>query len=61
MADISKCEGKFKDEVCKKRDKCYRFTAESDEYWQTYMSFFNGNDVKCEWFINNKEYGQGRS
>jgi hypothetical protein len=33
MTDISKCEGID----CPIRDKCRRFTAKPNEYWQSYI------------------------
>jgi len=33
MSDITKCKG----EECLLKDNCYRFTAESDEFWQSYF------------------------
>ena len=35
MLDISLC----KNEKCKFKEDCYRFTAKSDEVWQTYGEF----------------------
>lgn len=34
MADISKCSG----EGCNQKEKCYRFTAKPNEYYQSWMS-----------------------
>jgi len=35
MPDITMCKNK----KCKKKDKCYRFTAEPSEYRQSYAEF----------------------
>ena len=38
MSDISKCNGVRNDgAICPKREKCYRYTAKSDEFWQSYI------------------------
>jgi len=38
MSDISKCNGVRNDgAICPKREKCYRYTAESDKFWQSYI------------------------
>ena len=54
MADISKCSN----EQCIKRNECYRFTAEADEYWQAYGTFKPTNNTKdkfeCSHWWNNK-------
>ena len=35
MSDISKCDP---GESCPHREKCYRFTAPADEYYQAYFA-----------------------
>ena len=49
MADIAKCIGKN----CKVKESCYRFTAPSSEYWQSYImpKIENG---KCDMYWKNK-------
>lgn len=50
MTDISKCEGKD----CKKKDKCWRYTAPSSS-WQAYSDFdIQYEGKKCEYFESNK-------
>jgi len=43
MPDIAKCKG----EGCDKKERCYRYTAEPDEYYQTYGYF---DPEGCEYF-----------
>lgn len=54
MADITKCVN----ETCPLKEKCYRYTALSDEY-QSVAKFeyqeFQGK-VMCDWFWDNKGY-----
>lgn len=57
MPDISMC----KNEECPLREKCYRFLAEPDPYWQTYADFkyeIKDGEVHCDYFWDNKEYKQ---
>lgn len=51
MADISKCGG----EGCLKRDRCERFTALSNEYWQSYSDHVGRvqEGKECEDFVEN--------
>ena len=53
MADITKCD--WKD--CNKKEQCYRFTALSSEFRQSYFSQ-TPNSENCEYFINNKLWKQ---
>lgn len=46
MPDITMCSGKD----CPFRDKCYRYTAEPDEYWQAYFSEPPIKDGKCDYY-----------
>lgn len=40
MPDITMCYGVTSDNiVCKKKDKCYRFTAKPSEFRQSYFMF----------------------
>jgi len=54
MADISKCRG----EGCPKKDRCYRYTAPSNMYRQSYMSPPRKEDGSCDeyWPNDLKEY-----
>jgi hypothetical protein len=50
MPDISKCEGI----ECPLREKCYRYTCDPDEFWQTYGSYnnaLNEEKTECEYLI----------
>lgn len=48
MADISKCDGKD----CPKKETCYRFTAPSSKYRQSYiMPKERGDKCKMYWKI----------
>jgi hypothetical protein len=42
MADIAKCTGKD----CKVKESCYRFTAPSSDFWQSWMKAIV-KDGKC--------------
>jgi hypothetical protein len=51
MADITKCPGKY----CKVKEACYRYTAVSSEYMQSY--FFDlpiDKDGECDHFWDNE-------
>lgn len=51
MPDISMC----KNEDCKDKDSCYRYTAKPDPYWQSYILIEGEKDKDtCE------EYRKGR-
>ena len=50
MPDISKCEGTN----CPLKEKCYRFTCESDEHYQAYSDFsdaLNEEKTECDYII----------
>lgn len=53
MADISKCEGT----ECPLKEKCYRYTAEANEYWQAYFTEipYDIESGECEHFWERKE------
>ena len=48
MTDITMCHG----EHCKRRDKCFRFTAKADVFRQSYFtkSPVDTKDGSCEFF-----------
>jgi hypothetical protein len=52
MADISKCDGG----ECPLKEKCYRFTAPSNEHWQAFFTFVPYNDElkECDMFYEFK-------
>jgi hypothetical protein len=53
MPDISKCKG----EDCPMKETCYRFTANANEFMQSY--FMNApikEDDSCEYYWDNTEY-----
>lgn len=64
MADITMCDGKLEteelDEVhfCPRREECYRFTAPSSPYRQSYFVDAPGKQVdgrfSCEYYWDNK-------
>lgn len=37
MTDITKCTGEKGKEICKQREKCYRYTAPDNQHWQSYF------------------------
>ena len=43
MADITKCTG----EGCDSKHTCYRYTAKSNEYAQSYFMKAPGKDKSC--------------
>lgn len=50
MADISKCA----DHNCPSKDYCYRFTAPSSEFWQSWGAFNREDDAdNCDMFWSN--------
>lgn len=53
MSDISMCYAKN----CKDKNKCYRFTAIPDKYWQSYMDPSDKEEKdrkKCSYFWDNR-------
>jgi hypothetical protein len=44
--DITMCPGTN----CPQREKCYRFTAKPDEYWQSYFMEAPIKDGKCDMY-----------
>jgi len=55
MSDITKCAGK----KCKVKNKCHRFTAPANEYWQAYFGGVPGKDETCDYFWQNELYSLG--
>lgn len=60
MPDISMCMNN----TCPLRDKCYRYRAVPDKYWQTFAGFSPktidigaGTITKCDHFWNIEETG----
>lgn len=52
MADISKCKGTN----CPHKEKCYRFTAPSNDLWQSHFSIspYNKTTDECDYFWADK-------
>jgi hypothetical protein len=46
MADISKCKGTD----CPVKENCYRFTAKSDDFYQSYFTEPPIKDGKCDMY-----------
>ncbi len=46
MSDISKC----KNELCTLKETCWRFNAPSSPYRQSYGSFEQDENDKCEYY-----------
>ena len=46
MPDITKCNG----EGCPIKEKCYRYTSEPSEYYQSYFTNAPIKDNKCEYY-----------
>lgn len=55
MADITMC----RNEECKIKDECYRYTAPVDKYWQS-VFMENPKDIPCSYFWDNKGYRKGK-
>ena len=53
--DITMC----RDETCEKREKCYRYTAPVDRYWQSVFS--EPPEKPCIHFWNNDGKRDGRT
>jgi hypothetical protein len=51
MADITMC----RDETCKKRERCYRFTARACEYRQSYFVDSPRTGKECKYFSDNED------
>lgn len=52
MADILKCDNK----TCPSAKTCYRFTAPTNEMWQSYGKFLWDSSVgKCNFYWDNKK------
>jgi hypothetical protein len=54
MADISKCSGAN----CPLKKTCYRYTAISNEYYQSYSEWFPAK-VKNKWTCDGYESNKG--
>jgi hypothetical protein len=50
MSDIAKCTGKD----CKVKESCYRFTAPSSDFWQSWMKAIV-KDGKCDMYWETKK------
>lgn len=57
MNDITMCSGRRKEFICPLREKCYRFTAKADRYWQSYFTEipYNRKKNECKYFWDNEE------
>ncbi len=56
MPDISMCSN----EECPSKDKCYRYVAIPDEYWQSYGAFSFDVSGKCSYFMEARSKSQFR-
>jgi hypothetical protein len=54
MTDIAKCKGMD----CPVKERCYRFTAESDEFGQTYFMDIPGEFKPDGKFICDRYWGE---
>jgi len=52
MADITAC----KNDTCKLKEKCHRYTCVKNPYGQSYAEFTPDEKGKCEYFWDNKNY-----
>lgn len=55
MSDITMC----RNNDCKIKDKCYRYTAPVDKYWQS-VFMDNPTETPCPNFWDNTGYRDGR-
>lgn len=44
-----------RDETCKKRERCYRFTAKASEYMQSMFVYTPRKGKDCEYFWDNED------
>jgi uncharacterized small protein (DUF1192 family) len=51
MADITMC----RDETCKKRERCYRFTARATPEYQSYFVDSPREGKECKYFSDNED------
>ena len=51
MADITKCQGIN----CEHKKTCYRYTAKSDEYWQSWSDFYQLEECTFYWENESEE------
>ena len=51
MADITKCQGIN----CPRKETCYRYTAQADEYWQSWSDFDMLAECECYWENESEE------
>jgi hypothetical protein len=51
MADITMC----RDETCKKRERCYRFTARVTPEYQSYFVDSPRQGKECKYFSDNQD------
>ena len=56
MADITKCRGadEKRNLICPMRDNCYRFTAKSNEFRQSYFTVVPYEAPECSEFWDNR-------
>jgi len=57
MPDITMCKGSIGAYVCKKKDNCYRHTAEPTPRWQSYFLTppFSKQTGDCVYYWPNEE------
>jgi len=65
MPDVTMCDGLIHGPGralfrCPFRDRCYRFTAEPDPFWQSYFAHAPFVDEGCEYFMDNGGRGGER-
>ena len=51
MSDITMCQNN----TCKKRERCYRFTAKASEYQQSYFVNSPREGKVCKYFNDNQD------
>lgn len=58
MSDITMCKGESENCVCKLRDKCYRYTAETSRYQSWFAELPIKNEYeKCTYYWPNQAEG----
>ncbi len=53
--DITKCKGSIGATDCPYKDKCFRYTAKTDEYAQSYFMELPLKDGKCDHYWGENE------
>ena len=50
MSDITMCKGQIGATICPYKDRCHRYTAKANEYYQSYFVGLPIKDGKCDYY-----------